>query len=62
MSDTFNHAGEAFDRLLNGEGEEEIEGWECDRCGYINDYGASQCRGCGTRENECRVIDDILDF
>jgi uncharacterized OB-fold protein len=60
MSDDFDHEADAVDRFLNGEGDGEVDGWECARCGYINDYGAQGCRGCGTPERECGEIDPAL--
>jgi hypothetical protein len=52
MSDTFDHAGEAVDRLLNGEGEE--EGWVCTRCGSLNSFLVCECQTCGASQRSSR--------
>lgn len=64
MSDDFNHAADAVDRLLNGEGEEEGElGWSCSRCGAVNPSSVRHCLGCGGPEREFREADpDIFSL
>jgi hypothetical protein len=56
MSDDFDHAADAMDRLLNGEGEEEGAGmgpkWRCGNCGALNSLVDARCLSCGSTDGE----------
>jgi hypothetical protein len=64
MSDDFDHAADAMDRFLQGEGQDEL--WICPKCGAYNDERSGlNCVECGESVNSGNGIDRLaaeLDF